>query len=400
MSGTDFYNDTAFDPGSWSDTVIYAPAGLGAPATVQVGGFGATTVTLNGNVGQDGATVTLTIETGGPSIQRQLQAVCDIVGGGVFTDGAGDYYVFSNGGLTQGDTYDAVPGYGHFGDGPPQPACFVAGTRIETRDGPVAVEALRPGDLVRAVLRGARGAGWAPVVWTGHRHVLCARHARDEDVWPVRVVAGAFGPGRPGRDLYLSPDHAVFDSAALIPVRYLINDATVAQVPTEQVTYWHVELPSHDVLLAEGLETETLSGHRQPCGFRGSWRAGASPGAVPRGSRPACLARARLRPSVAASGRACAAATAPARSRAGTRLSGDGRCGTDAPLRRGRTALRVGRDPARRRPSRPERGRCVYAAAAPCQAGVAVAVRTGGGSASPSPSLASMDARCASMICG
>jgi hypothetical protein len=73
----------------------------------------------------------------------------------------------------------------------------------------------------------------------------------------VRVAAGAFGPGEPAQDLFLSPDHAVFVDGALIPVRYLINGATVVQQPAAQVEYWHVELPRHGVLLAEGLACES-----------------------------------------------------------------------------------------------------------------------------------------------
>ncbi len=258
MSGNDLYTSSEFGFGSWSDTVAYTPAAGGAPATVQVGGFAASTVTLEGSIAQAGDAVTLTIQTGGQPVQEQLQAVCDIQGGSVFTDLAGDTYLFSDGGLTQGATYDAVPGFGHFADGPPQPACFAAGTRIETRRGPLPVEALRPGDEVRAVLRASRGGGWAPVIWTGWRQVGCAGHPAPAEVWPVRVAAGAFGPGRPQRDLFLSPDHAVFDRGALVPIRYLVNDATITQSPVAAVTYWHVELPAHDILLAEGLETESF----------------------------------------------------------------------------------------------------------------------------------------------
>ncbi|KQP59749.1 hypothetical protein ASF39_16535 [Methylobacterium sp. Leaf108] len=44
----------------------------------------------------------------------------------------------------------------------------------------------------------------------------------------------------------------------LIPIKHLINDATIAQVETAEVTYWHVELDSHDILLAEGLPAESF----------------------------------------------------------------------------------------------------------------------------------------------
>jgi hypothetical protein len=74
----------------------------------------------------------------------------------------------------------------------------------------------------------------------------------------VRVSAGAFGDCRPRRDLLLSPDHAVFEGGVLIPVRHLINHTTIAQEPRDHVTYWHVELDAHGVLLAEGLPCESF----------------------------------------------------------------------------------------------------------------------------------------------
>ena len=132
-------------------------------------------------------------------------------------------------------------------------ACFAAGTRILGAGGEVAVEDLRPGDMVATMLGGRLTA----VVWTGHRRVECARHRRPASVWPVRVSAGAFGAGAPRRELWLSPDHAVWVEGVLIPVRLLVNGATVDQVPVDAVTYWHVELAGHDVLLAEGLACES-----------------------------------------------------------------------------------------------------------------------------------------------
>lgn len=131
-------------------------------------------------------------------------------------------------------------------------ACFLTGTRIATVAGEVPVEELAIGKSLRA-----RGAGLAPIKWIGHRHVDCRRHPDPRKVWPVRVRAGAFGEGMPCGDLLLSPDHAVFVDDVLIPIQYLINGSTIAQEPRDEVTYYHVELAQHDVLLAEGLPCET-----------------------------------------------------------------------------------------------------------------------------------------------
>ena len=130
--------------------------------------------------------------------------------------------------------------------------CFAAGTRIVTTRGAVAVEALRVGDAVRL----ARG-GTAPVIWLGWRSVDCRRHPRPWDVQPVRIAPDAFGAGQPQRPLLLSPDLAAFIDGVLIPIRYLLNGTTIVQQPVERVTYWHVELDRHNVLLAEGMACES-----------------------------------------------------------------------------------------------------------------------------------------------
>ena len=137
-------------------------------------------------------------------------------------------------------------------------ACFCTGTRLATPNGPVAVEDLVPGDEVITAFGPAR-----VVRWIGTRSLDCRRHPRPWDVLPVCVTAGAFGPGIPSRDLFLSPDHALFVDGALIPVRYLLNGATIRQDEAGAVTYFHVETQdaqgdaTHTILLAEDLPVES-----------------------------------------------------------------------------------------------------------------------------------------------
>ena len=132
--------------------------------------------------------------------------------------------------------------------------CFRAGTAIRTPRGDVAIEALRPGDLV-VTLKSGRP---QPIRWIGHRHVVATRHRAPQSVWPIRIRRGAIAPGVPGRDLFVSPEHALFLHGVLVPARHLVNGHTIAQVAQPEVTYYHLELPVHDLVLAEAQPSETF----------------------------------------------------------------------------------------------------------------------------------------------
>jgi collagen type I/II/III/V/XI/XXIV/XXVII alpha len=131
-------------------------------------------------------------------------------------------------------------------------SCFALGTRIATPTGEVPVEALCIGDLVRT-----RSGGTRMITWIGHRTVDSDLHADPASILPIRIATGAFAPGQPARDLLLSPDHAVYFEGVLIPIKYLLNSDTVHQVPAREVTYFHIELEQHDIVLADGLPVES-----------------------------------------------------------------------------------------------------------------------------------------------
>jgi hypothetical protein len=187
------------------------------------------------------------------------------IGTGPFTDKAGEVRDFTSGGNTfvAGDVNgDGVADFQIQLDGTvalvssdfvfATPPCYCAGTHILTDRGERAVEELTIGDNVMTASGHVR-----PIIWIGHRDIDCRRHPDPRKIWPVLVRAEAFGENAPHRNLWLSPDHAVFVDGVLIPIRQLINGATIEQVPMEAVSYYHVELPHHEVLLAEGLPAES-----------------------------------------------------------------------------------------------------------------------------------------------
>lgn len=193
---------------------------------ISIGGL-ANGATFTPNGWGDG---TLTVMTGGGSFSFEVQGDYD----------SSDTVAFAQNGTVTAGVGLALP-------------CFVTGTLIRTRYGDVPVEALRPGDEIVTLLPD----GHRPVRWVGHRSVRPASHPLRADLHPIRVTAGTFGPGLPARDLYLSPDHALFARGSLVPVKHLVNGTSISRVELEAVTYWHVEFDRHDVLLAEGLPAES-----------------------------------------------------------------------------------------------------------------------------------------------
>lgn len=136
------------------------------------------------------------------------------------------------------------------------PACFAAGTLIETTQGEVAVEDLTAGDLVVTIQDGQPVP--MPVKWMGVRTIDIAAHPHPHLVAPVRIRAGAFGDDLPRRDLVVSTAHAIYADGKLVPANLLINNMTIVQeLKTESVTYYHVELDRHSLILAEGLVSES-----------------------------------------------------------------------------------------------------------------------------------------------
>jgi VCBS repeat-containing protein len=143
--------------------------------------------------------------------------------------------------------------------------CLARGTLVATPDGEVSVEDLRPGDLVLTADGRAE-----PVRWIGSRQLTSADLVADASLRPVRIAAGAFGPGRPARDLRVSPQHRVLltgwhaellfgEDSLLVPAKGLVDDHMVRiDTGDHDVEYFHVLLDRHEVLLTEGLPTESF----------------------------------------------------------------------------------------------------------------------------------------------
>jgi len=169
------------------------------------------------------------------------------------------------------DVIGASEGPGSMGQPPVEagdlatPPCFTPGTRILTDAGYRPVETLRAGDRVQT-----RDAGLQPLCWAGSVTLSPADLRRRPELRPVRIRAHAFGPGLPARDLLVSPQHRILLSGwraelyhgepeVLAAAVHLIHDTSVLRAPcTGGVRYLHIMCDAHQIIRAEGLETETF----------------------------------------------------------------------------------------------------------------------------------------------
>ena len=131
--------------------------------------------------------------------------------------------------------------------------CFAAGTLIDTQAGEVRVEKLNVGDLVMTVHNGPRS-----VKWIGKGKVLSTPNRRTAAT-PVIVRKGALGPNLPHQDLRVTKAHSLYIDDVLIPVEFLVNYKTIIwDDRAQEVEIYHVELESHDVLIANGVPAESF----------------------------------------------------------------------------------------------------------------------------------------------
>lgn len=143
--------------------------------------------------------------------------------------------------------------------------CFTPGTRIRTDRGDVAVEEIVEGDRIQT-----KDNGLQDVLWKGEKRISGARLYAMPELRPIRLRAGALGVERPDADLIVSPSHRLLVKGAkaralfntdevLVTARDLLNDRNVVRDLTlTSVTYIHLLLPHHEVVFANGLETESF----------------------------------------------------------------------------------------------------------------------------------------------
>jgi hypothetical protein len=141
-------------------------------------------------------------------------------------------------------------------------AAYVAGTLIDTPDGPRAVESLVAGNVVTTLASGSR-----PLRWVGRRRVSALEMLACPALRPVEFAAGTVGNGRLLRisaqqrmliddwraEVYFGEDRV------LVAAQALVDDRTARVVlPGDGVEYVVLLCDRHEVLLAEGALSESF----------------------------------------------------------------------------------------------------------------------------------------------
>jgi O-antigen biosynthesis protein len=234
-----------------------------APGSGGASGYDQTVVESGGTISLGGATLDVSlVNSFAPSVGESFTIINNETGdpvGGTFnglTEGAafaldGDYFKISyDGGSNNQDVVLT-----DIGTSP----CYCPGTLIRTKYGNKRVEKLQIGDEAMTASGVAR-----PIKWIGRRSYGGRFVMGRKDVLPVCIEAGALDDNVPKRDLWISPNHAMYfeetdAGGVLIEAKDLINGVSIVQAErVEQIEYFHVELETHDVIIAEGALSETF----------------------------------------------------------------------------------------------------------------------------------------------
>ncbi|MEM7440987.1 MAG: Hint domain-containing protein [Pseudomonadota bacterium] len=159
--------------------------------------------------------------------------------------------------LEDGKTYEKINGSNNgsspYSDFAP---CFGPGTRILTPNGPRAVENLSRGDKIWT-----RDSGYQKIRWIGRTTI-----AGTGSMAPIEIAAGTFG----NEDtLVLSPQHRVLitseqaevlfgSSEVLVAAKHLVGLPGVTIAPRDEIEYTHIMFDNHEIVLSDGVMTESF----------------------------------------------------------------------------------------------------------------------------------------------
>ncbi len=137
--------------------------------------------------------------------------------------------------------------------------CFTPGTLLATDKGWRPVERLARGDRLVT-----RDNGLKRIAWVGRRNLTYDDLTQVPGLQPVLIRKGSLGAGLPERDMLVSPNHRMLvpgpdgTGEVLVAARHMKDGRGIGQVRALGVSYLHVLLDAHQVILANGAWTESF----------------------------------------------------------------------------------------------------------------------------------------------
>jgi len=142
--------------------------------------------------------------------------------------------------------------------------CFTPGTLIATPKGERKVEDLEVGDRIIT-----RDNGMQEIRWVGHREMGGETLAAKEHLRPILIRQGALGNDLPERDMMVSPQHRVLiandktalyfeEREVLVAAKHLTDMEGIDVVDVSRTTYIHIMFDQHEVILSDGIWTESF----------------------------------------------------------------------------------------------------------------------------------------------
>lgn len=184
----------------------------------------------------------------------------------IYSYTSGGYYILPKAGSAfgEGSTISCFTGGWQDTDGisHDEVICFTPGCRIDSDRGPVPAGALRAGDRIQTADN-----GYQPLRWIGRSDLSGVKRIA-ANLHPVRIRKDAFGPGRPARDISVSPQHRFCLGGAgmlfgteeiLAPAKGLVDGRRVLRDRAMTgIGYVHLLFDRHEVIFCEGLATESF----------------------------------------------------------------------------------------------------------------------------------------------
>jgi hypothetical protein len=140
--------------------------------------------------------------------------------------------------------------------------CFLEGSKILTEFGYKAIEDLKVGDKIITkgeinnddYINKKSDYNSEPIIWLGSFTPM----KKNINSFPICIKKNALGENLPFEDLFVSPLHRIILYGKMIPAENLVNGDTIFQDTSKKsIVYYHLELPNHYSIIANGILTET-----------------------------------------------------------------------------------------------------------------------------------------------